>query len=65
VIWKFLISGDLDFLIYGDGVGGAPSDDCFNNNHLGTPLMRLTPVRAPSTPSPQRIVLRNGQQLRS
>jgi hypothetical protein len=22
---------------YGDGVDGAPSDDDFNNNHLGTP----------------------------
>jgi hypothetical protein len=30
---------------------GAPSDDCFNDNHLGTPLTRLMPVRAPSTPS--------------
>jgi hypothetical protein len=31
---------------------GAPSDDCFNDNHLGTPVTRLIPVRAPSTPSP-------------
>jgi hypothetical protein len=31
---------------------GVPSDDCINDNHLGTPLMRLMPVRVPSTPSP-------------
>jgi hypothetical protein len=49
-------AGDVDAFLggwsYGEGVDGAPSDDCFNGNHLGAPLMWLMPVQAPSTPSP-------------